>query len=223
MKVNYQGQTVKVIRRCSRTTRIEYTNGTRDLVETELLFPQLLPFLPPPSYPPEQPTLEATQQKAFDLMEMHGLMGWRFRFDNSYRRAGLCRYEGQIITLSRYLVLLNPWTEVIDTILHEIAHALTPGDGHGELWKAKCREIGARPDQYYRPDLVKMPEGRFQASCPSCRRFYHRHSKPLAWNGWFCRPCGQERGPLKWKDTKDVRGMIDAGGIEGVDFPLEVE
>ena len=37
--------------------------------------------------------------------------------------------------------------EVRDTILHEIAHALVgPGHGHDAVWKAKCVEVGAKPE-----------------------------------------------------------------------------
>ena len=80
-------------------------------------------------------------------MQQHGLsaQGWRFQFDHARRRFGACRYGRKLITLSRPLVLLNPEAEVRDTILHEIAHALCPGDGHGVRWKQKCREIAPAP------------------------------------------------------------------------------
>lgn len=82
-------------------------------------------------------------------MAQHGLAGWSFRFDHARRRFGSCRYRERVITLSRPLVLLNGVDEVRDTILHEIAHALTPGDGHGGKWKSACRRIGARPVRCY--------------------------------------------------------------------------
>ena len=41
-----------------------------------------------------------------------------------------------------------------DTILHEVAHALTPGDNHGPLWRRVCRQIGARPERCYTNDAV---------------------------------------------------------------------
>ncbi|HYO07513.1 MAG TPA: SprT-like domain-containing protein, partial [Tepidisphaeraceae bacterium] len=69
------------------------------------------------------------------LMNQHGLSDWRFDFDHARRRFGSCRPRQKLITLSRHLVFLNEEPEVRDTILHEIAHALTPGDGHGRRWK----------------------------------------------------------------------------------------
>ena len=96
---------------------------------------------------------------AWDLMRLYGLAdaGWRFRFDHARRRFGRCDYTNRRITLSRPLTLLNAEPEVRDTVLHEIAHALCPGDGHGPRWKAKCREIGARPVRCYSDATVLSP------------------------------------------------------------------
>ena len=88
------------------------------------------------------------QQLAVGLIQEHGLIGWRFRFDHARRRFGCCRSSEKTITLSRPLTILNSCAQVRDTILHEIAHALTPGDGHGVKWRAKCREIGADPKRW---------------------------------------------------------------------------
>jgi hypothetical protein len=39
---------------------------------------------------------------------------------------------------------IHPAAEVIDTIKHEVAHALTPGQAHNGIWEAKAREIGCK-------------------------------------------------------------------------------
>src|SRR5215207_599997 len=107
-------------------------------------------------------------------MGRHGLLagGWRFRFDNARRRFGSCRSREKVITLSRPLTLLNGEEQVRDTILHEIAHALTPDDGHGPQWRAKCREVGARPERCY---------GEAEVVAPPRRAAPYRYG---------CRPCG---------------------------------
>src|SRR4051812_49651304 len=89
--------------------------------------------------------LYEAQHLARDLMDRHGLADWRFQFDHARRRFGSCRIRTRTITLSRPLTLLNPEDQVRDTILHEIAHALTPGDGHGTKWRAAGARGGARP------------------------------------------------------------------------------
>jgi predicted SprT family Zn-dependent metalloprotease len=87
---------------------------------------------------------------AVDLMETHGLYRypnpWSFEFDNARARFGLCSFKRRVISLSRKLVQLTPEAEVLDTILHEIAHALAgPGAGHGRIWKLMAISIGAKP------------------------------------------------------------------------------
>src|SRR5258708_12602425 len=73
--------------------------------------------------------------------------GWSLRWDNSRRRAGCCRYRYRVISLST--PLMSAWTieQARQTILHEIAHALTPGDHHGPAWARKCRELGIEPNR----------------------------------------------------------------------------
>lgn len=79
----------------------------------------------------------------------YNLDGWTFVWSNRETKyLGLCNYR------KKQIVLNKPWVkreggiaspEVRDTILHEIAHAMTPGAGHGKDWKAVCRRIGAIP------------------------------------------------------------------------------
>lgn len=159
--------------------------------------------LPPKSdeAPPVSP-LDRAKRLATQLMAQHHLSEWQFGFNSNKRRAGVCRYptksrQGRI-ELSKHFVLHNPEHEVLDTILHEIAHALVgPGHGHDEVWKAKCVEIGARPERCY-GEAVVMPKGRWRATCGGCGTEHDRHRKPKRLTGWHCRKCGKERGALRW-------------------------
>lgn len=107
-------------------------------------------------------------KNAFDLlneeMGAHGLvdLGWSAKLDDAKKRFGVCRMGPKEISISRPLVSLNSEEEVRDTILHEIAHALSweihkEPCGHDERWKEICRRIGARPDRCY-DDEVVQPE-----------------------------------------------------------------
>ena len=144
------------------------------------------------------------QELARELMRQHGLFeaGWRFRFDHARRRFGSCQYGPRFITLSRALTLLNGEAEVRDTLLHEIAHALTPGDGHGPRWRAKCREIGARPRRCYDDQAVASPPrrpARYEWGCRACDWWVERRRRT---RGTFvCATCS---GKLLYRVRTDM-------------------
>ena len=71
--------------------------------------------------------------------------------------------------------LLNDEKEVTNTILHEIAHALTPGHHHDRVWKAKAREIGCTGDRCYSGKTVTTPESRYIAICTGCGHVHKKH------------------------------------------------
>ena len=137
--------------------------------------------------------LYAARDLARALMNQHGLSYWVFVFDRARRRFGSCQPRRQCITLSRTLTFLNGEDEVRDTILHEIAHALAPGDGHGTKWKAQCLRIGARPIRCYDDDSVETPlrrPARFQIGCPACGWWTERHRRTR--RRLICRKCRRD-------------------------------
>jgi predicted SprT family Zn-dependent metalloprotease len=140
---------------------------------------------------------------AKSLMRQHGLVdaGWSFKFDHARRRFGSCAPTLKRITLSRPLTFLNTEAEVRDTILHEIAHALTPGDGHGRKWKAACVRIGAKPQRCYTDQQVVAPPRRpapMQIGCTRCDLWSDRRRRPAPGTKYICRRC---RGPVVVRDA----------------------
>lgn len=124
-------------------------------------------------------------------MARHGLHDWRFEFDHARRRFGCCKYRSKVISLSRPLTLLNAEPQVLDTILHEIAHALTPGDGHGPRWRAACVKLGARPQRCYGETEVASPPRRpaaYRYGCGPCAWWVDR--RRLVANRYVCGKCG---------------------------------
>jgi predicted SprT family Zn-dependent metalloprotease len=140
------------------------------------------------------------EQFARELLTEHGLYDWSFEFNRRKLQMGLCLFGLRQIALSVHFVEMNDDAAVRDTLLHEIAHALVgPGHGHDAVWKAKCREIGARPERLGYE--VNMPIGRWHAICPGCGRMHSRHRRPKHMIGWHCSYCGRERGRLTWTQT----------------------
>ena len=106
---------------------------------------------------------------ARELMREYGLQGWRVALDGAVRRFGACRYRDKSITLSARLVQLNSEAQVLDTILHEIAHALAgPGKGHGAEWARIARSIGCSASRCYSAQDTQQPAPRYLLRCGNC-------------------------------------------------------
>lgn len=90
-------------------------------------------------------TLVDAQNLALKLMAQHGLgveSGWSFDFHRKKRSLGTCNYTKKKIFLSTYFTLASTEEGVTQTLLHEIAHALCPKQGHNHVWLRKARELG---------------------------------------------------------------------------------
>jgi len=131
--------------------------------------------------------LSEVRSLANALMTQHGLIdqGWRFKFDHAKRRLGCCKYGPKLITMSRHLVPHVKPEELKNTILHEIAHALTPGHGHDRVWQAKAIEFGCTGERCYssaafreggREAVVK--QAKYTLECPGCGIKHPMHRKP---------------------------------------------
>ena len=138
-------------------------------------------------------TLDEAHRLANSLLKEHGLADWTFKFDRAKRRFGCCNYSTHTISLSRDLTRLNSKAEVRDTLLHEIAHALTRGNGHGPAWRAKCLELGARPERYY-ASKVAQPAPNYLLECPSCDLQVPRMRRSK--RALYCRRCYERQGAV---------------------------
>jgi predicted SprT family Zn-dependent metalloprotease len=128
-------------------------------------------------------------------MKKHGLHGWTFRLANAKRQLGVCKYRTKRIEIAEYYALNSPSETVLDTLLHEIAHAIAgPAARHGPAWKAVAMRIGARPRACDNSDETAMKPGDWQATCPACKRIIHRYKRPRSLSGYECR-C-EARSPL---------------------------
>jgi len=167
------------------------------------------------------------REMALELMERHGLIrdGWRFAWSRARRQLGCVqitekknRSTGKRITI-KTLRLSRPHAEtcdepaVRDTVLHEIAHALVGMEhGHDAVWKAKCVEIGARPERLAGEDA--SPGGhKYFIVCGVCeqvlgKRF--RAMKAQRVRDAYCKHCGPgSRGKLR----QETAGGAGAQGV----------
>jgi|SaaInl4_200m_RNA_FD_contig_31_108507_length_1434_multi_15_in_0_out_0_2 hypothetical protein len=90
-------------------------------------------------------TLQDVQNTAMDMMEEHGLLdkGWYFDWNRRTTSVGLCNHNKYSISLSKVMTPHRKPSDIRNTILHEIAHALVGhSNGHNRVWREKFIEIG---------------------------------------------------------------------------------
>ncbi|GAA4429217.1 hypothetical protein GCM10023169_31240 [Georgenia halophila] len=121
--------------------------------------------------------LTAVRALGEQLLAEHGLDGWQLRFDNAKRRAGACRFDARVVSLSRHLMALYTEEHVRDTVLHEIAHALVgPEHAHDAVWRAQARRIGCSGERLVDADAPRPPAP-WRGTCPRGHT-YDRHRRP---------------------------------------------
>ncbi len=77
------------------------------------------------------------------LLARHRLPGWSFRFDHAKRRGAACHPGRRTISMAVGYAGMASQEEILDGLLHEIAHALVGcHHQHDAVWRAKAREIG---------------------------------------------------------------------------------
>lgn len=117
--------------------------------------------------------------KARALMNHHGLSGWAFGFNSRKRAAGVCKFGPKTIELSTAFAQNASDDDILDTILHEIAHAIAGNKaGHGPEWKMVCRRIGANPSRVYEDTDNVMPKGAWIGRCSNGHEI-DQHRAPL--------------------------------------------
>tara|TARA_R110001583_G_scaffold50017_1_gene156194 strand:+ start:6214 stop:6714 length:501 start_codon:yes stop_codon:yes gene_type:complete len=157
--------------------------------------------------------LEKARNIALKLMRQHGVSDYTFKWDRAVRRFGC--HNGRLKTLS----LSRPMTEhetnekrVINTILHEIAHALDykkrGKSNHDSEWKRVAMSIGCSGERC--SSMAGLDQSNFMkwiASCPSCEKkvYYSRKSK----TGKACGSCCKKYNNNKYTTKYGFSWMLN--------------
>ena len=114
------------------------------------------------------------------------LSEWGVTTNKRKRSFGICSYRYRRIELSEFLIPHMTDKAIKDTIIHEIAHALTRGHNHDYVWRRKCIELGGDgrrvggDDKYInalesRKNFDKT--AKYTLTCPVCGDSHGRHRK----------------------------------------------
>ncbi|UOK18137.1 SprT-like protease [Gordonia phage Switzerland] len=144
-------------------------------------------------------TQTEAREIAHDLMLEHGLLlSWTFKFDRARRRAGQCHYGKREISLSAPLLSVRSYEESLNTITHEIAHALVGAKaGHGPEWARKHRELGGDGERCFTLE-ASDPTAPWIGTCGHGKT-WDRYRAPKLGSRWSCKCVPGEKTPVVWE------------------------
>jgi SprT protein len=143
-------------------------------------------------------TLQQQLQDMFNALRIkHPIMrAYKLEWSNGKRRLGYCNPYYKIVSVSMHHVRGSEDNEVIDTLLHEVAHAIAEErakargvriKSHGFEWRNACREVGAKPERLkHNAYTIAKPQSKYTTKCNACGKvsFMNR------WNGVRKYSCG---------------------------------
>lgn len=102
------------------------------------------------------------------MMNEHGLQDWKIAWTRAKKTHGLCCYSIKTLKFSAVAFAHIPEEEVVQTILHEIAHALAGSvAGHGPAWVRVLRSIGGTGGQYVSREAAQAIPTAWEGRCPA--------------------------------------------------------
>ena len=146
----------------------------------------------------------AIESLADDMLWEHGLSDWSFKFDRAKVRLGACHHSTKTITLSLPLCEYASGSEITETLLHEIAHALVgPGVGHGSAWRRVALSIGSNGQRCHSVDVSNDARYVYECKCGTTHSWHRRPKDTIR----RCTICGH-RFRSKWVNGIPVSKII---------------
>ena len=113
--------------------------------------------------------------------------GWTIAIDHALKRIGQCDYNKKRITISKHFLRGVSCDEkkMRNTVLHELAHVLTPGHSHDKKWKDIALKIGCDGKVC---GLMDLPDAKYIVTCKNKCFINSYYRKPKVENK-ICPKC----------------------------------
>lgn len=133
------------------------------------------------------------------LMDDYGLSDWGVGLSNARRAMGQTSCKKKMIYLSKELIRLAPDHIIINTMRHEIAHAVDykrrGRSDHGWQWKNVALEVGANPDRLVEEnEFTKNIPHKYTYTCECCGTQAHVNRRLKNIDRRFCTICYRKTG-----------------------------
>ena len=139
-------------------------------------------------------TLQEVEDFAYQKLMEYELLDWHFGFDLAQNRGGVCKSRSKVITLSVTYCLKASREEVLDTVLHEIAHAIVgPKHQHDKVWKEAALRIGCNGEVCH---SVNHGLDKWEGSCPCGQTWKRKKLQKRVRNG-TCPKCNAK---ITWQE-----------------------
>lgn len=139
-------------------------------------------------------SIDDAMSVAQKLLVQHNLVatGWTVGVCKGKRRLGLCNYRQRVIRISRDHIMKGTDEEVLDTIRHEVAHAIAGyGAKHGPIWQRVAIALGASPKPTTRVSYTH--NYKYYLNCGMCNKVVQRRLNKVSRTRLiklYCTNCG---------------------------------
>lgn len=152
---------------------------------------------------------------AYAILRQYGLNDWTVRASREKNVAGRCYHSRKQITLSK------PWTEalteeeVMETIIHEVAHARAGFKaGHGSEWNRIYMSMGGNGDVRVTNPSARVAS-KYVGKCPGGHitdMERHAISRHMTEQNFICKKCMNEgrtkrEAALDWYERATMRDI----------------
>lgn len=136
-------------------------------------------------------TKSVVESFGYAALEENGLTDWKIKWGKSKKNYGLCYYSKKLIVLSEFLFQrLEDKRNMVNTVLHEVAHAIAgyktvlirgkkKTKHHTKEWKDACILVGARPERCSSASLDdNLEDYKYTLVCPECGTTHSQSRMP---------------------------------------------